>query len=1084
MIDPTPSHLETTTSQIPALSLLMQLGYQYLLPNETVKMRGGRKSEVILFDVLEQFLRTYNKIHYRGQTYDFEEKTIAEAIRVLRDIEDIGLVFTNQKVWDLLRLGKSFDQTIEGDTKSHNLYYVDWENPENNFYHVTDEFEVERTGSTQTSRPDVVLFVNGIPFSVIECKRSSIENPMEQGIKQLRKYQRESYIPRLFHYSQFLVSTAVNEAQYGTVGTPRKFWSIWREKDPNHTFEEEVYHLINTPLSSQETDKLFTPDWHRFDHITPEEARQNYQNNLDNKRTVTAQDKLIYALCRPERLLEISDQFSLFERGERKIARYQQYFTVKRLIERVHTYTHEGARTGGVVWHTQGSGKSLTMVFLAEALANQPNYPDSDIKDPRILLVTDRNDLDDQIRDTFYHCGVEVIQANTGNHLRELLQDEKAQVITTVINKFDTLLKSRDYKNESPNIFVLVDESHRTQFGTFHTAMRGVLPRACFVGFTGTPVVRREKNTIQKFGGMVQPTYTIKQAIADQAVVPLLYEGRDVPQSLDPKTFDRWFERYTRDLTEAQKAQLKKKFATKSQLNQTDQRVRAIAWDINEHFRKNWQGTGLKGQLVTPRKSTALKYKKYLDEFGDVSSEVLISPPDEKEGDEEDDLDEGNAQLRRFWDKMMERYGSPNQYQENLIEAFKYSDQPEILIVVDKLLTGFDAPRNTVLYLTRSLKDHKLLQAIARVNRLYEGKDYGYIIDYYGVFKQLGDAIDLYDSLEEKYDKGDLDDTIIPLSQEWRKLEQYYSDLWAIFSGVANRQDMNALEAYLADDKTRQEFNEALSQYSRTLKLALSSVQFFEETSREQIQRYKDDLKFFLNLRQAAAQRYTDQLDFKQYQSSIQKLLDNYVGADDVQTLIEPVDIFNEEAFKKELEQIKDPVAKAETIATRTLRTVTEKMQEDEAFYQPFSEMLQELIQRIREQRYEDASVILQKAQDICEKVRNPAQREDIPEILRDKEIPQAYYGIVRNHLSGISEQVLDIPNLSAEIALEIDQIIQSRRKIKWQENYDIQNAMKTAIEDLLFEKQDKYGFELDFDAIDIILDKCVDTAKTRLKDV
>ena len=1102
----TPPFTEDDVSKIPAVALLMKLGYQYLLPKETLKLRGGRRSSVILFGVLEQQLRKMNRIWFRGEEVPFTEGNIAEAIRVLRDMDDDGLVRTNEKLWDLLRLGKALPQTIQGDTKSFTLQYIDWERPENNVYHVTDEFVVEASGTTDTRRPDIVLFVNGIPFSVIECKRPGLpvgQDPIEEAISQQIRNQRDSEIPRLFHYAQLVIALAMNAASYGATGTPMKFWSVWKER---YLDEATLEQIVNQPLDDESLTRLFTVDQHRFKGTTPEQAQEWFETLQAAGRSVTAQDIALYALCRPERLLELADRFTIFDAGERKIARYQQYFCVKRIMERIHTLDPDGSRKGGVVWHTQGSGKSITMVLLAEAIAR-----DLAIKNPKIVLVTDRVDLDDQIYRTFDHCGAELIQAKTGTHLQELLKDPKAQIITTIINKFQA---SQDGKNDNPNIFALIDESHRTQFGTLHTAMRRVLPKACLIGFTGTPLWGKDKNknTMAKFGGIID-RYTISQAVPDGAVVPLLYEGRYVPQDVDRKQIDLWFKRYTSGLSEQQRTDLKRKFSTAEQLNQTEQKIRAIAWDISHHYSTEFaKKTSFKGQLVTPSKAAALLYKRFLDEFGIVTSEVLVSPPDTREGNTEvSELRDSTQRpkIQDFWKKLMERYGSEDKYQKDLINRFKHGDDPEIIIVVDKLLTGFDAPRNTVLYLTRSLKDHRLLQAIARVNRLYDGKDFGFIIDYYGILKRIGEALDLYGSMEDEFEEGTLDDILTDISDEWKKLEQRHSDVWEVFQGVPNKQDMNALLTPLADEELRSKFYERLSLFARTLKIALSSLEFYDHTSGKKIERYKADLKFFVNLRAAAARLYAERVDFKQYQESIQKLLDTHVGTDEVETVVEPVNIFDKEAFQAEVDAQDSSVTKAEMIANRTKRSITERLEQDPAFYTPFSKMLDDIIKSIREQRFDDADALLKNVEEIRDKVRDRTG-DEVPERLRDRDVAKAYYGVVQENLAGIgaidlhaeiatsdnnTHQVAEpggeygtsssikepLKELSADIALQVETIVNKHRIVNWVQNTDIQNRMKTAIEDMLFEIQDEYDFELDFDIIDIILEKCVDIARVRV---
>ena len=308
---------------------------------------------------------------------------------------------------------------------------------------------------------------------------------------------------------------------------------------------------------------------------------------------------------------------------------------------------------------------------------------------------------------------------------------------------------------------------------------------------------------------MIQPTYSIRDAVDDKAVVPLLYEARDVEQRVDRETIDRWFEIITTNLTKEQKADLKKKFSTTDQLNKAEQKVREIALDISLHYRDNWQGTKYKAQLVTQDKKTALMYQRFLEEFGMVSSEVLISGPDDREGNEEVEIDEDDLpEIQKFWRKMMNKHGSEDQYNKNVINGFKAGDNPEIIVVVDKLLTGFDAPRNTVLYLTRSLKDHTLLQAIARVNRLCEGKDFGYIIDYRGVLSNLQKAFEFYRELEEA-DQEELEAAMTNVAVEIEKLPRRHTELLNLFQDIANKQDEELYERKLADQELRDQFYDA-----------------------------------------------------------------------------------------------------------------------------------------------------------------------------------------------------------------------------------------------------------------------------------
>lgn len=658
-----PSFKEEHISQVPALQLLQNLDWEYLSPKEALDARAGRLSGVVLDGILADQLRRINHIRYRGDELPFSEGNIVAAMEALKSVFYGGLIRTNEKIYDLLSLGKSLQQSVQGDLKSFNLRYIDWEHPDRNAFHVTEEFCVERVGTKETYTPDIVLFVNGIPLVVIECKRPDLppgHDPIRQAISQHIRNQKDDGIPALFQYSQILLALSRNDARYGTTGTPEKFWARWKEASED---EKTLSEAVNRPLSLAQKDRLFGE---RFAYV-----REFFDAiEANGGREITEQDRTLWALCRPERVLELSNRYIVFDAGEKKIARYQQYFTVRNILSRIRKI-QDGRRAGGVVWHTQGSGKSLTMVMLAKGIAL--DRAEAGWDDYKIVLVTDRVDLDDQIHRTFRHCGIEPEQATTGANLAEMLESKKQRVITTVVNKFEAVAGRVGFRCDSPNVFVLVDEGHRTQYGPMHAKMRRVLPNACFIAFTGTPVMKRDRNTVQKFGGLIQPTYTIRDAVVDEAVVPLLYEGRYVRQRVDQASIDEWFDRYTKDLSDEQKADLKKKFASTDMLFRAEPIVRAIAWDVSEHFSKNWKGTPFKGQLVAPRKETAILYKKFFDEFGTVKTQVLISAPDEREGEE--DLYKDNTDIVvRFWKAMMDKYGTPKEYERQVINAFKFSD--------------------------------------------------------------------------------------------------------------------------------------------------------------------------------------------------------------------------------------------------------------------------------------------------------------------------------------------------------------------------------------------------------------------------
>jgi type I restriction enzyme, R subunit len=1048
----TPSFKEDHISQVPALQLLINIGYTYLTPEEALIARGGKTSNVILEPILEKQLRQINAILYKGGEYLFSNNNITNAIGTLKNIPYDGLIRTNEKIYDLLSLGKSFEETILGNTKSFDLKFIDWENLDKNVFHVTEEFEVMQSDGKAHRRPDLVLFVNGIPFAVIECKCPDIKEPIKEAISQNLRNQTDEFIPGLFVYSQIVMAVSKNEAKYGTAGTAEKFWSVWKEKED---FESEIKRLVNKPLLSEIKDKLFAS---RFQYV------RRYFDSIESEgRLVTNQDKAIYSLLKPDRLLELSRQFVIYDCGEKKIARHQQYFAVKNTIKRVSQY-QDGKRKGGVIWHTQGSGKSITMVMLAKALALCPSIPN-----PRIVIVTDRIDLDQQICDTFKHCGMEPEKAKTGAHLMEILDKNKKTIITSVLDKFQAGLNKRSVEVTSENIFVLVDESHRSQYGIAHALMKKVLPNACYIGFTGTPLLKNEKSTAEKFGGFIQPIYTINDAVEDKAVVPLLYEGRHVLQDVDQKPVDTWFNRVCEPLSEYQVTDLKRKFSKIEKLNLTDQKIYMISYDVSEHFRKNWQGTGFKAQIATDSKAAALKFKKCLDEIGKVSSEVIISAPDEREG-YEDIYEEPAEEVLKFWKNILKRFSSESEYNKQVIASFKHAEQPEILIVVEKLLTGFDAPRNTVLYIVKSMKEHTLLQAIARVNRIHEGKDYGFIVDYYGILGELDLALTAYEELSG-FDKEDLEGTLINITEEVKTLSQKYADLWDIFKEIKNRRDEEEYERFLFDEELRHKFYEKLTVFSKTLSIALSSEKFYEEVPEKQINKYKDDFKFFQKLRVSVKKRYAEVVDFKEYEDKIQKLLNIYVSSDEVIKITDPVNIFDKENFQKEVTKVVGEAAKADMIAHRTKRTIEEKYGEDPVFYEKFSNLLKKAIDDYRQARITDAQYFLT-ANEIMDAVRDRKDM-DIPGILQDKDVAKAFYGVIYESVN----QRNNDKGVSAKIAIDIDMIIQRNIVVDWHLKVDIQNKMLNEIEDYL---SDETKLGLSYEEIDLIMEKIINIAKRR----
>ncbi|WP_028280359.1 type I restriction endonuclease subunit R [Arthrobacter sp. H5] len=1034
---------ELSQSQGPAVQLLEAVGFTQLTPAKALQERGGRQSNVLFNGILATQILKINQFTHKQRQYPFDMADAEEAVRRLapRLEQAKGPQAASLDVYDRLILGTTITKTVDGDSKSYSLRYIDWQNPANNVFHVTTEMRVERTGSSATQRLDVVGYVNGIPFIVIENKRPTEE--LKKAGSQLIAYQNSDGIPQLFHYAQLLISANRQEARYATVGTQRKFWASWQDEE--------------------DTDADIQP--------------------LVPGRTVSAQDRLLYALCRPERLLDLVRRFTVFDSGTRKIARHQQYFAVRRTVERVLANGDEEHRNGGVIWHTQGSGKSLTMVMLGKALVLDPR-----VTYPRIIIVTDRDDLDKQIRDTFLACELEPVRAKSGKHLGELVRGG-TPLITTLINKFDGAA-SREGRDDSADIFVLVDESHRSQtgryggYGQFHVAMRRVLPNACYLGFTGTPLLKRERNTADTFGGIIH-SYTIDEAVRDGSVVPILYEGRLVEQQITAGVIDAWFEKISDGLTDQQKRDLKRKFSRDDALGKTAQAIRAKAFDTSEHYRQHWQDTGFKAQLVAPNKAAAIRFKQELDEIGHVASEVIISPPDDAEDREEVDA-ESREVVRRFWRTQMARYGTEANYTEQLIKQFKGSGVPEIIIVVSKLLTGFDAPRNTVLYLCKPLREHSLLQAVARVNRLFsEGaaeKQFGYVVDYEGLLGELDEALTSYNALGD-FDAQEIAGAVLDIREQIRLLPGRWSHVWDLFNTVAGKDDMEALEQHLFDEPLRHEFYERLKTFGRTLHLALSSDKLLDVMTQAQVDRYRNDYAQFAELRLAVQKRYQETVDLRDYGPRIRRLLDDHVTALPAQTIIEQLNINNPTALKAVVdEEGTTSGSKADRIVSATRKTITERMAEDPAFYARFSELLQQAIDEYRRRRDGERYLLL--AQTIAEQLVSGDRGEQLPAAIAHDDDAAAIYGALgTSFLESTLKEFLAVPkDERAETAKTVGDIIRSRMVVNFWTKPNEQNALATALDDYFYDFGERRGVQMQQSVVDSLTSSVLKVARARFK--
>lgn len=1024
---------ERNISQQPAIEVLKALGYRYLTSNKAEVMRGNQFN-VILKDVLEEKLRELNSYEYKGTTYRFSERNIQQAIRDLDEPLTDGLVKTNEKIYESLMLGRSYTENLpDGSKKSFTIQYIDWENVENNVFHVVEEVVVEKMDGQGTARPDIVLYVNGIPFAVIECKKASVS--MEQGISQMIRNQGKDYIPQLFKFVQIVMATNKNETQYATCNTPKKFWAVWKEED-EYWLQEQLSKTVH--------------------HRLP-----------------TNQDKNIISLFHPERLLELTRYFVLFDKNEKKIARYQQYFAIKEILKTVEQTDQNGNRQGGVIWHTQGSGKSLTMVMLAKYLLTAMQA----IK-PKVIVVTDRKELDKQIHRTFHHTRLKASRATSGKHLVDLINDNSADIVMTLVHKFDTAAEKQK-PILSRDIFILVDESHRTQYGELHNKMKQVFPNACYLGFTGTPLMKKEKNTMVKFGKLIH-AYTIADAVRDKAIVPLLYEGKMVEQTVNRKAIDHRLEMITRHLNEKQKEEVMRKWSQFERIASSDQRIKMIAFDINEHFLHNYKTNGsyFKAMLATNSKKEAIRYLEAFEELGDLNCAVVISAPDQREGYHEVD-ESTDDRVQQFWKRMMDKYGNEEAYEEAIKDEFINGDDIDLLIVVDKLLTGFDAPRASVLYVDKPMKEHTLLQAIARVNRLYEGKDYGLIIDYRGLLEKLDEAMEMYSGAGlENFDPKDLKGALYDVISIIGTLRHYHTELVNIFIPVKNKNDIEEYEVILENEELREHFYNVLSQFGRHLGIALESETVYRALGAEELNRFKKDLKFYQELRKSVKLRYSDTIDHKEYEAKMQVLMDNYISAEEVIRITNPVDIMDEKGFEEELQRLQSPRAKADAIRTRLSKRIETKWDENPIYYKKFSERIEEVLQAYKDKRISEADY-LKRMKQILQDFRTGASGVTYPDNIRKNPNAQAFYGVVKEVIAETND-LTDKDELMGELALKVDEIVAEYTKVDWHDNVDVHNRIAQELDDLLYDFAKENGLKQDFDQIDKIIESVKTVALRR----
>ena len=1041
---------ERLESQDRALKVIEKLGYAIVPRSDAESKRKSRKT-VLFEDELQLFLskRTYL---YDNKPRFFSGGSIASAVRALNIQSAAGLYAANKEIYTLLCTGKSSEEILpDGSKQSFDINYIDFDHPENNILQVTDEFEVERPNG-KFARPDIVVLINGIPLVVIECKKSGVD--VMEGVSQNIRNWGNEYIPHLFQFSQLVMAVNPDKVLYGTCGTPAKYFVSWHEDD--------------------------------------KEWLDNWSKKCSPDGTVKEQDRALISLLHPQRLLDIIKNFIIYDNNVKKICRYKQYFAVRKCMDRLLLKDKKNTRNG-VVWHTQGSGKTITMIMLTKIILRESLKTDGQIKNPRFLMVTDRINLDKQIRDNFIHAQMNPHRAKTGKGLIELLRDESNTVITALVNKFEAAIKT-DYCNKAKNIFLFIDEGHRTQYGRLNLYMNKVLPNAAKIAFTGTPLINKPKendkrnietakNTYIKFGPLID-RYTLQDAIDDKVTVPIVYEGRVVPQKVTSEQINAHLKYITVGLTQEARQDLEKKYSRFVSLAQTTPRLNMIAFDLHQHFLSYVKPKQFKAILTCASRVAAVEMFYKLRDLGGIKPAVVITPNTAKEGSDEENTPQTLKIIGDFFKKEIDPlYKNNYEAYEDFVTGTFIDPEGEVdlLIVKDKLLTGFDAPIAAVLYVDKPLRDHSLLQAIARVNRVYDNKDFGLIVDYIGIFKKLNSAMDMYNDEKSgmnEFNESDIKNAIATITDEKTKIEDAHKKLWEIFKGINKKEpNVNVWQECLREYDIRKNFYEKLAIYAKLIDLMFSSLDLFNAVGDKQAESYRKDYIFFKKLKDSVSLRFNDSVDFSKYEDGVRQLLNTYVNAEDVKVIIEPLDISNKNKMEEQLARLGSNDAKAEAIQTRQVEVLENYRYEDPVLYMSFKERINKTIKDYMEER--DSEKYYTCMEQIAEDFRLGRSAVTYPEIIMDDGDAKAFFGAV---CSGIKKSIgKDIDQDSEKIgslAIGIKKIIVSNAKRDWRDNVIVHRNIKKELDDLLFDFIDDNHLDWTFDTIDIVIDEILMVAK------
>ncbi|MCY3675093.1 MAG: HsdR family type I site-specific deoxyribonuclease [Rhodobacteraceae bacterium] len=998
------------------------LGYKYLGDWK------DRYNENIESDLLRLYL----------QKQEYSEILIKRALRELDKAATLGagrkLYDANKDVYRLLRYGiKVKEGTGE---QNQTVWLIDWNNPEKNHFAIAEEVTVF---GNQTKRPDIVLYLNGIAIGVIELKRSTIG--LTEGIRQNLLNQRKDYIPQFFTTMQLVM--AGNDTQglrYGTIETKEKYYLEWKEDGGIG-----AYQL----------------------------------------------DRHLSLMCEKSRLLELIHDFIVFDAGVKKTCRPNQYFGV------IEAQDYIKRHQGGIIWHTQGSGKSLTMAWLAKWIREKVK------KDSRVLIITDRTELEDQIEKVFSGIDEDIYRTKSGADLIDTLNGTDQWLICSLVHKFGSS-ESNELSDDNVNkfmeelqnsmklnfeakgdIYVFVDECHRSHSGKFHSVMKKILPNALFIGFTGTPLLKKDKKTsLEVFGSYIH-TYKFDEAIKDGIVLDLLYEPRDIDQNLtSSERVDLWFETKTSGLNDYARAQLKKKWGTMQKVLSSQSRLEMIVKDIlldMETRERLIDGRG-NAILVSDSIYQACKFYDIFSntELSDKCAIVTSYKPmlqdikDEESGEGDTDKHRQYNIYRKMLASFFEEsedlaIDRVDEFEKKVKEKFvNEPGQMRLLIVVDKLLTGFDAPSATYLYIDKKMQDHGLFQAVCRVNRLDDGKQYGYIVDYKDLFNSLESSIKDYTSgAFDNFEKGDVDGLLTErLTKAKQRLDEAREAVKALCENVDPPKDTAAYIryfcAYDTSDKEALKVNEPrrIELYKKTGSFirayaALANEMIEAGYSSDKIKTIKREVKLYENVQIEVKMASGDYIDLKLYEPSMRHLIDSYIRAEESQilsafddiSLIQLIANTGEEAIDKLPLGIRNNEAVvAETIENNIRKVIIDEQQVNPKYYEKMSKLLDALIQerKAKALQYKD---YLKKIIDLSVEISRPESNRPYPESLN----------------TAAKRALYDNLGKDENLALRIDKVVKTTKKADFRGNRLKEREIELAIRELLNESNfdSKQIFEL-----------------------